>query len=518
MASYSASLLRRHLKRMRDAHANDAPAPPPEISDQKRNENRPLLKHVRRVSSYKPFWAKNIKNRKRVYVSVMSVHRDRMQMYKDAFDKRDTLRTDIVAMEARLASLTLPKERTTLEAEIVVQRRAYKNLLIRKDEQFYYIEAIKFLNDLTVLRQTTDDRIREWKDVYSNVEGDNVTSIKECHNRMLIIQREYENNVHDISIKYFLQLSPESLETYESEYKIHKLECDRSAWNVSLKCMECIGKDSDDGDGVEGAVMEGGKDGKDGKVAVPSAPSSIEDLRCVTCKQPLLARPKSNGITTSYGADINASMTSVTSIRTISYEHMAHLVPDRKDTYKQINHLREYLRHIQGKSSVAVNEDVLAAIQGEITKNHLEINKLTPDHIRAWMKKLKLSKHYESCVAICEQLNPMFQPLYILPEHEEEFCSMFLQTLRPYHKIKKVVRKSRKSYMSYPFVAYKIAEIKGWTHYMPYFKLLKSFKLVAEQDRWWERVCSQLGWPFVPTIGNIHRPIDFSATPRNAKP
>ena len=187
----------------------------------------------------------------------------------------------------------------------------------------------------------------------------------------------------------------------------------------------------------------------------------------------------------------------------VSFEQRERVSVERKDTYRKINHFREFLRQLQGKSSATIPPKVMEVVETEFKKSHTKPEDITPDVVRSKLHKFRLSKYYEFSVCITLKLNPKFVPLNIKPEDEELMCYMFLQTLEPYESIKQKVRKNRKSYMSYPFVAYKLCQLNSFESYLPFFRLLKSNVLLGEQDRWWELVCKDLGWKFVRTVGNV---------------
>ena len=195
-------------------------------------------------------------------------------------------------------------------------------------------------------------------------------------------------------------------------------------------------------------------------------------------------------------------------VQTISFSEIDNYsIVNRTDTYKRINHFREFLRQVQGKSRARIEDTVWKTLDAEMQKyvKHFTADEVTPKLVRYFLKKNKLSKYYEHVISITHHINPNYIPLVIEPEHEEAFCVYFKLTELPFVKMKKVVNRKRRNYMSYPFVGYKIAELFGWTKYMQSFELLKSVPLCAQLDRWWFCVCYQLKWPAIPTVGNTNK-------------
>lgn len=171
-------------------------------------------------------------------------------------------------------------------------------------------------------------------------------------------------------------------------------------------------------------------------------------------------------------------------------------------TYKRIGHFREFLRQLQGKC-VARMKEVDEGVMLEFTRSNVPPERITPLKVRSKLKKLRLSDYYDQATSICCALNKQYKPIVIPPEREAKLCEMFFMLEPVYEEIKPTVRPDRKNFMSYPTATYKMCEILGWEEYLPHIFLLISLKLQIEQDEYWRKCCEKLGWPFVPTVGNI---------------
>jgi hypothetical protein len=125
--------------------------------------------------------------------------------------------------------------------------------------------------------------------------------------------------------------------------------------------------------------------------------------------------------------------------------------------------------------------------------------------VKVKLKKIGKSKYYEHCEAIAEQLSTTYKPIQIDPTHEEKLCLMFVQLEGPFDKIKHLVKKERKNFMSYVFVYFKLNELNGWDEYNKNSSLLKSVPLINKQDQWWKLVMVILGWEIVGRTFDIHR-------------
>jgi hypothetical protein len=181
-------------------------------------------------------------------------------------------------------------------------------------------------------------------------------------------------------------------------------------------------------------------------------------------------------------------------------------------TYKRLNHFREFLRQLQGKSRVDIPVAVIQRIREELRKHRYthedpaldQTHLVRPPLIRKILRKLQMPRYYEHIPTITHIINPTVQPLSIPPHKEEILAFMFRQTEAPYDQTKRMVKKTRKNFMSYPYVSYKLCELLGWKKYLRHFNLLKSETLLIYQDRWWKLVCERLNWQFMKTIGS-HR-------------
>jgi hypothetical protein len=174
----------------------------------------------------------------------------------------------------------------------------------------------------------------------------------------------------------------------------------------------------------------------------------------------------------------------------------------RHDSYKRVNHFREYLRQVQGKSRANIPDKVFDVIENECKKHCIQTMALTPTWLRRFLRKSRLSRWYEHIPTILSRYETTFTLVTIDREHEQILCRMFVDIEQPYERIKTKAIPLRKNFMSYPFVAYKCCQLQGWKQYLCHFPLLKSLVLRKKQDRAWQMVCEELKWPFVTTVGN----------------
>jgi myosin heavy subunit len=210
-----------------------------------------------------------------------------------------------------------------------------------------------------------------------------------------------------------------------------------------------------------------------------------------------------------HGADVMPeNRRSATGDSNWSYDQIRSCVSAvRVYTYKRLNHFREYIRQRQGKSHVFVPEQVWTDIKAELRKFFCPPEqyraRLTFQLMAQVLKRLGLAKYFEHTRYLTKRLNPNAPVLDMPSARECRLYQRFTELEVPFEKFKKAVVATRKNFLSYPVVSYKLCELEGWHEYLPHFKLLKSRELLALQDAWWELAMNDLGWPFIRTVGRM---------------
>lgn len=73
---------------------------------------------------------------------------------------------------------------------------------------------------------------------------------------------------------------------------------------------------------------------------------------------------------------------------------------------------------------------------------------------------------------------------------------MFIAIQRPFERHS---NESRKSFLSYSYVLFKISELLGLKSVLPYFSLLKGQQKLQKQDEIFKLICEELSWDFKPS-------------------
>lgn len=164
--------------------------------------------------------------------------------------------------------------------------------------------------------------------------------------------------------------------------------------------------------------------------------------------------------------------------------------------YKRINHFREWLAQFQAKESTDIPEHVYKVIIMEIQKNRIkDIQKLTIDKVRDFLKKHGLNKYYEHTQHIIYKLNGKKPPV-ISKEMEEKLCTLFKDIQSPFNKVKPA---ERKNFLSYAFVIYKFCQLLELDDLAENFTLLKNKEKLNQQEDIWKKICKELKWEYIPT-------------------
>ena len=165
--------------------------------------------------------------------------------------------------------------------------------------------------------------------------------------------------------------------------------------------------------------------------------------------------------------------------------------------YKRINHFREWLTQIQGKENTVIPTDLIIKIMKELKKERIEnVNEITYEKIKKYLKKSGLSKYYEHIPIIINKICRK-DKLYISSETENVLLDYFGKIQIPFDKHRP---KGRKNFLSYSYTLHKLCQIIGREDLLTLFPLLKSRTKLYLQDDTWEKICAELGWKFIPSL------------------
>lgn len=182
----------------------------------------------------------------------------------------------------------------------------------------------------------------------------------------------------------------------------------------------------------------------------------------------------------------------------INYNEYIHMETiSQPFSYQRKNHFKEWLNQLQGKEVTVIPESVINLVLQEVKKERItNIDEITSDRIKKYLKKLGLNKYYEHIPNLISKITNK-PPLTISADFEKVLLDLFDKIQEPF---KKHCPKERKNFLSYSYTLHKFCLLLGKKDYLIYFPLLKSREKLFEQERIWKDICNDLGWKFVPSI------------------
>lgn len=184
----------------------------------------------------------------------------------------------------------------------------------------------------------------------------------------------------------------------------------------------------------------------------------------------------------------------------VTYNEEINLIFPTSFSYERMNHFAEWLAQTQGSETTDIPDEVISALKVELKKDRVRMtSEIKASKIKAYLKKLKLSKYYEHANYITNQLSGK-PSLRFSTELEQRLKSMFMEIQAPFEQ---VCPPTRTNFLSYSYVLYKFCELIGCDEFLPYFQKLKSHAKLAQQDAIWKGICKILRWEYLET-SNFH--------------
>jgi hypothetical protein len=173
-------------------------------------------------------------------------------------------------------------------------------------------------------------------------------------------------------------------------------------------------------------------------------------------------------------------------------------------TYDKMSHLDDWLRRFQSKENRIIPSDILDKVILEAKKERIkDLNKLSEDKVKRYLKKLGLNEYYDNVIGIINRINGR-PPFQLTPQIENKIKMMFSQMQEPYEKYKP---QNRKNFLSYSYTLHKIFQILDLHEFSKYFPLLKSADKLRQQDEIFKKIVDELAekdktikWVFYPSF------------------
>jgi hypothetical protein len=188
----------------------------------------------------------------------------------------------------------------------------------------------------------------------------------------------------------------------------------------------------------------------------------------------------------------------------LSYKEQQELDYRPQFTYDKMTHLEDWLRRFQAKENRSIPQEILDRVILEANKEKIQdLNTLTEDKIKKYLKRLNLNDYYDNVIGIINRINGR-PPFTLTSEIEIKIKLMFQQIQIPYEKYKP---KSRKNFLSYSYTLHKFFQILGLHEFAKYFPLLKSTDKLRQQDDIFKKIVTHMSetdksikWVFYPSI------------------
>ena len=173
-------------------------------------------------------------------------------------------------------------------------------------------------------------------------------------------------------------------------------------------------------------------------------------------------------------------------------------------TYDKRCHLEDWLRRFGAKEHKTIPQEILDKVILEARKERIkDLNLLSEDKVKRYLKKLGLNEYYDNIISIINRINGR-PPFKLTSEVEDKIKAMFQQIQEPFEKYKP---NGRKNFLSYSYTLHKFFQILGLHEFSKYFPLLKSADKLRQQDDIFKKIVAEMAekdrsinWVFYPSI------------------
>jgi hypothetical protein len=168
--------------------------------------------------------------------------------------------------------------------------------------------------------------------------------------------------------------------------------------------------------------------------------------------------------------------------------------------YKRNNHFQECLNQLQAKENTTIPPIIIQKLAEEFKKYNITNPKLfTPKCIKEYLRKLGYNKYYEHIPTIINEFCGLPAPK-LTQDLEQQLKIMFDEIQIPFEKYRLQICPSRKNFLNYNYIFYKMCELLKKDEFLNCFPLLKSREKLYEHDQIWRGICNDLRWEFIPSI------------------
>lgn len=186
-----------------------------------------------------------------------------------------------------------------------------------------------------------------------------------------------------------------------------------------------------------------------------------------------------------------------------SYKEMQEMDYRTQFTYQKSTHLDDWIRRFQAKEHKGIPQEILDKVILEAKKERVtNLNTLTEDKVKKYLKKLDLNEYYDNVIQIINRINKR-PPFVLTQEIEYKIKEMFQKIQEPFERHKDP---KRKNMLSYSYLLHKFFLILDLQEFSKYFFLLKSQDKLRQQDETFKKIVDELAvtdpstkWLFFPS-------------------
>lgn len=161
--------------------------------------------------------------------------------------------------------------------------------------------------------------------------------------------------------------------------------------------------------------------------------------------------------------------------------------------YEKQAHFRKWMHSTQSRGKKPVPPEHIEKIILELHNSGYGYAQITILVIKKMLKKLKLSKHYQSTSQIWATITG-HNPPTLTPQEENQLECMFQKVQEVWDIVRPV---NRSNFLSYPYVLYKFCQLIGRIDLLKFIILHKGSDKIKQEERIFEKICDQVKWTFI---------------------
>ena len=164
------------------------------------------------------------------------------------------------------------------------------------------------------------------------------------------------------------------------------------------------------------------------------------------------------------------------------------------------NRQTHYATHLDRACGCVGSDKITPKLLNRVMQRMLDdgVTQVNVRHVERALKALDLSKLCSHKVVITARITGIPPPAFSPPERCM-LLEMFIHINAAFIKLRRANQlEGRLNYLSYPYTIFKCVEMLTWGQkYLLYFNVLRCEDNRAKQDRCWEKICTEVGLPFI---------------------